>query len=222
MKTRISFVFDLETTGLPPKTRYGDIIDPKNFEQYDKCRIVQISWILQVRFGNKDEQTKKTFIVKPDNFVIPQESIDIHGISQDIAEAKGIPLDNILRILETDLKIWKPARIVCHNLEFDTNVLASELYRYKGNDTLRDFLIDIILNCPGVCTMKLGRDICKIPFPKALSKNNNWKNPTLSELYYKLTGLTLEGAHNAEADTQACSECYNIMLDNFKKNVCIK
>ena len=70
-------IFDVETTGLIKGRNV-------NVEQTDKYPyIVQFSWIMY------DTDTKKLdfrdYIVKlPDNVKIPQESINIHGITNEI------------------------------------------------------------------------------------------------------------------------------------------
>ena len=222
---RSNLIFDLETTGLPPKTRYGDTVSANQPDKYSNCRVVQICWIID-NVSKPSESFERSFIVKPNGFTIPSESTDIHGISHDRAISEGTDLIEVLRSLYNDLVLYPPKRVVCHNLAFDTTVLASELYRLKllprsDHNDLISHLLDVMENSQAVCTMKIGRDICKLPFPNSANRTRNtadcWKNPTLTELYKYLSGKDLEGAHDATVDTRCCAECYKLLKELTKK-----
>jgi DNA polymerase III epsilon subunit-like protein len=59
---------------------------------------------------------------------------------------------------------------VAHNAEFDFNVLVNAIKWDLGIDP-------IVLDKPVFCTMKLSKNICRIP------SNYGFKSPKLSELY---------------------------------------
>lgn len=69
--------FDCETTGVPAKGLKWDA----DFEQFP--HVVQLAWSL----GDKE----KSYIIKPDNYEIPPETIAIHGITTERAIAEGVP-----------------------------------------------------------------------------------------------------------------------------------
>jgi hypothetical protein len=80
---------------------------------------------------------------------------------------------------------------VAHNIEFDDNVVTSELIRY-GCD---GFLIQWS-QLRKVCTMRMGT----LPRQK-------W--PKLSELYVRLFNREPEVTlHRADADVHVCAQCF--------------
>ena len=115
-------IFDVETTGLIKGRNV-------NVEQTDKYPyIVQFSWIMY------DTDTKKLdfrdYIVKlPDNVKIPQESINIHGITNEIMLENGKDIKKILRDFTNS--IYRSDVLIAHNLNFDKNVIQAEYIRNK-------------------------------------------------------------------------------------------
>ncbi len=53
-----------------------------------------------------------------------------------------------------------------------------------------------------VCTMRAGKAALKLS-----------KMPVLKDIYHKLTGQILDGAHDARNDTLACVKVYARLLD---------
>ncbi len=182
-KNKLLF-FDTETTGLP-KNYNAPISDTSNWP-----RLVQLSWIMADEDANI--LSKKDFIIKPNGFVIPKESSEIHGITTDKAEREGFDLSYVLDIFDKGL--IQADILVGHNIDFDINVLRSELYRLKRND--------YICQKERLCTMKATVDYCKI------ISRNGYKYPKLQELYRKVFSRDFEDAHNSAADIQATLECY--------------
>ena len=74
--------FDCETTGVPAKGLKWD----EHFNQFP--HVVQLAWA----FGEKE----RSFIVKPDGWIIPDEVVEIHGITTERAIAEGVPFDVIV------------------------------------------------------------------------------------------------------------------------------
>ena len=72
--------FDFETSGLP-EGRRNVTITPETLKNFDSCRAVSLS---AARFSNNGRLVD-TFdaIIYPDNFIISQDSIDIHGITKN-------------------------------------------------------------------------------------------------------------------------------------------
>jgi DNA polymerase III epsilon subunit-like protein len=185
-------ILDFETTGLIPKgvtlSRYTCKFFP---------RIVQAAW----HFENEI----KNYYVKPDGFIIPQESINIHGVTNEIAKEKGIGIKQLLKFITDD--IFNCSSAVAHNADFDINVLKSELMRSGMFDELEK------LNSVNVfCTMKGSIDYCAIKNPSKYHDDYKW--PKLAELYLKCTGKKIENAHDAQYDVLATVEC----LEKLKRD----
>lgn len=179
------FFFDLETTGLPRNFR-GHYSDTDNWPY-----IVQIGLIETDEKGNIGK--KVDCILKPQDYIIPVESSDIHGTTHEKAIRNGYPIKHVLSYVARAINDCDT--IVAHNADFDINVLKSEFYRYGIDDKIDDKKI--------ICTMKSATNYCAIN-----NGRGTYKWPTLSELHIKLFGEDFEGAHDASADINATRECF--------------
>ena len=158
--------FDTETTGLP-KDRYKSASQGKD----NWPDIVSLSWV--VTEGSKIVKAR-SYILQPDGWTIPEDSIRIHGITMDMAKTHGQTLDHVLGDFIRDLRAVDV--VIAHNLEFDSNViLAATLYRCK---------MDHALKWPSTqfCTMEASTNLCKLPLQRP-SLSFKFKPPKLSELY---------------------------------------
>jgi len=184
------FLFiDIETTGLP-KNWKGTYRDSNNWP-----RLVQLAWIIGDEKGNIISQ--RDYIIKPQNFLIPDDASKIHKISTSKAMQEGTDIKIVLEqfnqaVIEVDY-------IVAHNLKFDINVVASELYR---ND-----MGIILFERKKICTMESSVNYCK------LNGNYGYKYPKLEELYRKLFNATFNEVHNASADVRATFKCFYKLID---------
>jgi len=182
-------LFDTETTGLP-KTKISAVNAPNNWPH-----IVSISWVIL----DADTNTilnKVSYIVKPNGWIIPEDSIAIHGITNEIANLKGVPLSDAIYAFS----IEDPEILVAHNADFDFNVLINALKWDLGIDP-------IVLDKPVFCSMKLSRNICQIP------SKYGFKSPKLSELYQFVMNkapitTSLHGSlYDAEILTEIVKNC---------------
>lgn len=88
------------------------------------------------------------------------------------------------------------------------------IFNLKGTKNYRDYQLLKHISYPElryivIDTMKMGSNICKIPylsFHTRLSMPN--KYPKLDELYYKLFNKHFNNQHDAMADVQAAYDCY--------------
>lgn len=155
-------IFDTETTGLP-KARASAETRANNWPH-----IVSISWVILDSETNKLIK-ERNYYIKPNGWAIPEESTNIHGITEEIARQKGSDLYDVMsEFIQEKCDAW-----VAHNLEFDINVIVNAV------------LWDLKLQFPPVpqrklCTMLLSKSICKLP---GMYKNS-YKSPKLKELYY--------------------------------------
>lgn len=189
----MALVFDTETTGLPLKDINRRFYSYKETQRYDNARIVSIAFVI--------DGEEHYFIVRPDGFTI--HNSEFHGITQAMAEEKGVPMSQIAEFLKA--KIGNLHTIVGHNLEFDYMVLMSELYRIAEYDLVRD-----IKKLGRFCTMRSSTNVCKLASKSALSK---YKFPKLQELHKHLFESEFEGAHNALNDARATYKCYLALRD---------
>lgn len=193
--------FDTETNGLSPK------YDPYLTNQ---PRIVQLSWLVADEDG--DIEKKCGYLIKPVDFTISEESIKVHGITQEKALNEGILIKDAISLFLSDLNSCNA--LVGHNVSFDIQILRGELERLK--------IVNAIHEMPYYCTMRLSVDYCKIPteaayirsFSQYLSyslshpREYKYKFPTLIELYDFLFDEKFDNAHDASADVEATAKCF--------------
>ncbi len=186
--------FDVETTGLPSRRNatYREV------EVWP--RIVSISWALAT--GPGEVAAHRSAIIRPDGFIIPWGAEQVHGISTARAMQFGRPLNDVLRDLAEDVELHMPFRLVAHNLDFDRNVLFSELVRAGRMPPAPDLLRSLGA-LPTVCTMLSSVNVCRLP-----GRYGDFKWPRLEELHQHLFGEGFPGAHDAAADVMACVRCY--------------
>lgn len=176
--------FDTETNGLPKNWKA-----PKN-DISNWPRVVQLAYAVYNEQGEKvtDFQT----IIKPDEWIIEKNTSDIHGITTEIAEQKGIKAKDAIALFIDAYETCHT--LVAHNIAFDYPVLGCELIRYGMRPQNK---ID-----NHICTMLSSVDFCKLPGPYG------YKWPKLAELHQILFGEDFEGAHDAMVDVDACARCF--------------
>lgn len=180
-------VFDTETTG-KAKSFSAPVDDFNNWP-----RMVQIAW--KVFDKNGIEIDSQNLIIKPSGFIIPDDAIAIHRITNEIAKERGIPLREAL---EKFSKVIKSSKyLIAHNISFDENVVGCEFLR----EGMRNCVSDI----QHVDTMKLTTEFVAIPATRGRS---GFKFPTQTELYQKLFNTAFEDAHDALADVTALSKIF--------------
>jgi DNA polymerase III epsilon subunit-like protein len=204
--------FDIETTGLLKAKKYE--INYKKPEQFPN--IVQISWQLQkYEDGTFTPISEHDFIILPVNYIIPDESSKIHGITNKLALSKGIHANLVYEKFISDLIANPNTYLVCHNIEFDVTILFYHIYNiYKEH-----FLSFKSKSIPCICTMMDSIELCALPSafktPKKNSTNPNdlYKYPKLSELYFKLFGEQPNGQlHNSKFDVECTIKCFKELL----------
>jgi len=184
-------IFDTETTGLP-KNFNAPITDTDNWP-----RCIQIAWQLHDQFGVLIEH--KDYLVKPDGFNIPYDAERIHGISTELAEEQGVPLNQVLE--EFNEALSKAKFVVGQNVGFDNNVMGCEFYRMGVETALNE------MNVLDTCTERTA-GLCKIPG----GRGGKFKLPTLTELHEFLFDVPFSEAHNATADVEATTRCFFELL----------
>jgi len=155
------FALDTKTTGTDP----------------DLARIVTAAGIL-LGPGVRDPPS---WMAKPD-ITIPQGAIDIHGVTNDMAQRDGRPtvevLTELLGFLATAASINAP--VVGHNIVYDLTIIDREARRHNLNMPTLGPVIDTMVLDKHVWPYRKGSrrlvDVCA------------------------LHGITLAGAHDSTAD----------------------
>ena len=181
---------DTETTGLPKERNKNGLQEPNNWPD-----IVSVAWSVY-----EGTELKKTMysIIKPDGWVIPEESTKIHTITTEYALEHGRPLKDVLEELKSDLA--SVHTFVAHNVQFDKNVLLSAYaWRLKTNPWAFWPVND-------VCTMIRSEGELKLP--SKFRDSMKYKSPTLKELYYDTFHEELVNAHSSKDDMEAVVEIY--------------
>jgi len=133
-------IIHTETTGL------HELRDEKVYKKnlYGFARMVSFSWIIATRVAD-DKFTvikKQKFIIKPRCLQIPDEIVQFHGISQEIALKKGTEIEDVLDDFKEDLV--GVSVIISHSLDFHLKTVQAELVRYnKAMNFNKYILIDL-------------------------------------------------------------------------------
>ena len=202
-------VFDVETTGLPKRNCYNRCYRYDKLSHYDNSRIVQIAWYYTDKYDPEieiDRQEIKCFIRKPTDFgadVFNKGAVETHHITYERALNEGI----LFRTIMMDHGLVRALKncdiVISHNNEFDINILLSELCRAKCSGILSH-----LKHTPKqqIDTMKLGVDVCRI-----IRKNSeDYKYPTLNELYHYFHGIDAIDQHDAGGDVMTLLECIKL------------
>ncbi|MFW6065082.1 MAG: exonuclease domain-containing protein [Candidatus Natronoplasma sp.] len=185
-KLRRIFV-DVETTGI------SKIIS----------RVVELAYIVYL---GDEEKRRYSELVEPYGFTIPQDAIDVHGITNEKATEEGLPITEVM--IDFNRAARQADLIIAHNAEFDIKVIANEMSRI-------DNFPPIALNVtPVYCTMKNLTHYCELDrYDRYGNKMQGYKWPTLWELYRKVFGEEIHQTHRALEDLEYLSECYFELLD---------
>lgn len=165
--------FDTETTGkLGPDTH-----------------IVQLAALLT---DEEKPLSQMNVLIKPNNWIIPEEVVAIHGITTEKCEEHGIPIVEALQKLDYLAK--QADVVVAHNYWFDCEMVKLERKR-----------LNLLPGPCGAtfCTMQASTEILQLP-----GRFGKFKWPKLQEAYQFFFGEEFEGAHDAMNDVHACSKIF--------------
>lgn len=202
-------VFDTETTGLP-KTKF---ISPDTLDKWPY--IVQFSYVIYDTNLNDIIEVNDDIIKMNENIIIPEDSISIHKITNEISQEKGKKIDIILNTFMEDLN--SSDMLVGHNISFDINMIKVELLRliYKrdsnnSEEEMKNYKENLYLltNFKNIyCTMQNSIELCDI---KTLDKYGKEyvKFPKLIELHNKLFNTNPNNLHNSLNDILVTLRCF--------------
>lgn len=193
-------VFDTETTNVLPK----NVPIMRQF-------LNMFPYIVQLSFVTYDTELDKTdfydYVIKiPDNIEVTPESIELHGITREVMNKKGVDIQVALNEFK---KCYLSCHtLVAHNLKFDNSMITVESIR---NNMGR--IINIIdPKKTHYCTMNNSINLCNI----IIKKNDKTykKFPKQLELHQKLftEKIREEKLHDSSVDILLCLRCYFMMV----------
>lgn len=158
-------------------------------------------------------------LVKPTRYgkliELSQGAFDVHGITIQDCIDRGNTIEDCIIFLQG--MITQADVIICHNVNFDKNVVQSEALRLGLELKVRPKTIVW-------CSMLNTVDTCKIPNPNRWGGVFKW--PKLEELYQHTFGKSMHDkhqAHDAMGDVNATEECILELLNRdinlFNRNV---
>ena len=160
---------DTETSGLPT----GD--------DYSSCRPVSLSASVHDLNGY---ESVFNHIIRPDGYEISQGSIDVHGITQEMANQRGRPYVDVFTEL---CEFLECASVFAYNSDFDrTNILRLA----ETNHTILSDSIERFRQIKFYC-------------PLETYKNYSFSYKKLDHLHLLMTGREFENAHSSLDDTRA-------------------
>lgn len=212
----IVLVFDTETNGLPKNQKEM----PNILNCHDWPNIVQFSYLLY----DTDARgiiLKSDYIIRvPKDVIISEESTKFHGITNEISDNYGVPIEGVLNLFYEKIKLADI--VVAHNVDFDKKFVLAELFKLmeKRTDLLCYLRMSTDIACSKkfYCTMKESVDLCKIKAYTKIEKKEYNKFPTLTELCKHLFGYEPKNMHNAMNDVIVCFQCFYKM--RFDLNIC--
>jgi DNA polymerase-3 subunit epsilon len=186
--------YDTETTGLPLWKEPSDHVDQPH--------IVQLAAKL-VNLATREVLKSMDVIIRPDGWVIPDDVIAVHGITNERAAAEGIPEAEAIDQL---LAMWGDVELIGHNESFDRRIVRIATKRHIDPR-------DPDLAIPVSDEWKAAKSYCTCYKARAHTKLDKNKLPKLTEAYQHFFGKPMEGAHSAGGDVDGCIAVYFAIQD---------
>ena len=185
--------FDTETTGIPDRAHKWDV----DFMEYP--HVVQMAWIHGCKVENH--------IIRPDGWEIPQETVDVHGITTEYALEHGEPFASVVDIFTQDCH---DAGLICgHNIHFDTGIVKANILRELGREYYDANDVETALyKGKRIDTMRPT-----MKWVDARMANGRLKFPNLGELYSRCFPGETFPAHDAIEDVKAVARCLPVILE---------
>lgn len=189
-------VFDTETNGLPQWNLPSE--DPSQ------------PHITQLAAELFDEDSGKVLsymnlLIKPDGWTIPAELEQLTGITNEMANLFGVPIELAMQVF---VPMWRKCEVrVAHNESFDMRMVRIEMMRQLDLD---DAFHEEWKSAPVFCTQANSTKILNLPPTEKMIRagRKHAKSPNLAEAFQHFAGKPLEGAHDASIDLSACKTVY--------------
>lgn len=186
--------FDTETTGVPDRSANWET----DFADYP--HIVQLAWMHGCKVENH--------IIRPEGWDIPQETVDIHGITTEYALEHGEPFAMVIDLFIADCH--ESGLICAHNIHFDTSIIKANILRELGHEYyVAGGVEDALFKGKRIDTMRPT-----MKWVDARMSNGRLKLPRLEELYSRCFPGETFPAHDALEDVKAVARCLPVILEN--------
>jgi DNA polymerase III epsilon subunit-like protein len=165
------------------------------------------------------------YVVKVrENVVIPEDSIKIHGITNETSMRSGVPIEDVLQ--EFFYYLQTADKLIGHNVNFDINMVRIELLRLiylkdkklsTENMKLCKYNLHYVTNFKDIyCTLQHSIHLCNIPAIDKYGKSY-LKFPKLVELHKYLFHTEPNNLHNSLNDIIVTLRCFIKM--NYDKDI---
>ena len=185
--------FDTETTGIPDRSAkwYTDFADYPH--------VVQMAWIHGCKVENH--------IIRPDGWEIPDDTVEVHGITTEYALEHGEPFAAVVDMFIQDCH---DAGLICgHNIHFDTGIVKANILRELGCEYYDANDVETALyKGKRIDTMRPT-----MKWVDARMANGRLKFPNRGELYSRCCPGETFQAHDALEDTKAVARCLPVILE---------
>jgi len=180
MVKKVCFIHT-ETTGL--HEYQNEKIYKKNL--YGFARMVSFTWIIATRKEDSSYEIlkKEKFIIKPRCMHIPEDTIQYHGISQEIALKKGSEIEEVLDKFLVDVK--DVSILVSHSLEFHLKTVLCEILKYNKLIHLDKYLLIDLNSFNHRITPSTLSNISKVYLKKKL-EDKALVTDYICEIFFKL------------------------------------
>ena len=184
---------DTETTGIPDRAHKWDV----DFMEYP--HVVQLAWMHGCKMENH--------IIRPDGWEIPQETVDVHGITTEYAMEHGEPFAVVVDLFIADCH---DAGLLCgHNIHFDTGIIKANILRELGREYYdANDVENALYKGKRIDTMRPT-----MKWVDARRANGAVKFPNLSELYSRCFPGETFPAHDALEDVKAVARCLPTIVE---------
>jgi len=200
-----TIVLDTETNGLPNDYNFS----PSRFEDWPD--LLQLAW--QVYDSNFQLVKESNYYVRRWDYTMDPDAERITGITSKTLDEEGTWINDILFELFYD--IANASLLIGHNLSYDISTISAAKVEVEKRGG-KIFIQNIDPNIDAIskfCTMKSTTNLVGIPW------NDEYKYPTLQELYNHFFNEDYSGAHDAMADVKATALCFKELLDNHSSIV---
>lgn len=173
-------IIHTETTGIHETKQ-----KPNKKNLFEFKRLVILNYIIGFYKNNKFVTEKKVKqIVKPRSMIIPEETIEYHGVTQQIAIEKGVDPELVISDFYDDLKTVDI--LVSHNIDFHLRTIIAEAIRYNINMNLTKIvMIDTINFSHDYGFIKLNDLASKLEIKK-IPKTNKNNVELIKNVFFKL------------------------------------
>lgn len=180
----LGYFFDTETTGIP------DWKEPSGSPK--QPHITQIAAIL-LDMDTKNEISSINLIVKPDGWTIPDECVELNGLTTNFCAKVGIPEEEAVRAF---LLLGANIKRYAYNTTFDNRIIRIATKRFFPEKVQNDW--------------KAGEYECAM---MAAKKDMGVRSVKLGDAYEHYFGERFKGAHDALSDTRAALRIWFAIQD---------